>query len=150
MPRAELPGDKEGFVPLLLDALSCLIAAVLARQAVLHLQSEAQSYLPLPRCSPGPGFSLSAEREEFLLWLQAGIPKPLFTVLPPGAIAHVITVTRAETSVYPLQGNQSSPTTDTALTPPALVMVLSNLLSSCLIMSLYCNCFACSFLTPGL
>lgn len=98
--------------------------------------------------SPLQPWSSVFSRESGVLAVVTGrnSPKPLHS---PATIAQVFTVTGAGTSMNPLQGNQSSSATDTALTPLHLTP-LSNLLSSCLIMSLCYDGFARTSLTPGL
>lgn len=82
--RADLPGDKEGFVPLfLLDALSCSLAVILARQAIpvrCYSSSQRHSGTCSPQLQPYARVFLCQLREgNNLLCLQSGIAPDVST-----------------------------------------------------------------------
>ena len=96
--RADLPGDKEGFVPLfLLDDLSCSLAAILVCQAI-PVQCDSFRQKRRGTClSPAEAlcqvFSLSDERVELLAVVTGrNSPGCLCTLLPQQAIVLDITV----------------------------------------------------------
>lgn len=148
--RADLPGDKEGFVPLFsLDALSCSLAATLAARrcrcgATASVRdAEGPASPQLQPCAR----ALLRQLPEWshLPWLQAGIPldhTPSTTGNCSGYYCNTTRNVHVSSAREPKLPNHR----DSALTPPALDVVCSNQPPSYFILALYYNCFACTSL----
>lgn len=138
--RADLPGNKKGFVPLfLLDALSCFLAAILACQAIpvqcYSFSQKRRGTCFSPAAALCQGFSLSAERVELLVVTRQEFPRTsLHTPTTTGNCSGYYCNMNRNIHVSSARKPKFSNHKDSALTPPVLDIVCS-LTSHLLILS---------------